>query len=278
MKRLLLAIALLVCTPAAAARAAAITFSTYLGGSSDEAYDWFAGVVAVAVDDLGNRYVTGATRSPDFPTTEGLGRTLSGDVDIFVTKIAPGGTILYSTYLGGPCEDAAVDIAVDAAGSAYVTGRVHGGVCLEPVNAGALVAKLGPAGTLVYATALGGSLADTSTGQAIAVDAAGRAHVAGVASSSSHDFPTTPARSARRTAPAGGRPAATGSSRGSAPTAARSSTPRSCAAPRTSRRTASRSMRPAAHTSRAAPSRRISPRSPPSRLPRRAVPRPSRAS
>lgn len=192
MKRLLLAIALLVCTPAAAARAAAITFSTYLGGSSDEAYDWFAGVVAVAVDDLGNRYVTGATRSPDFPTTEGLGRTLSGDVDIFVTKIAPGGTILYSTYLGGPCEDVAVDIAVDAAGSAYVTGRVHGGVCLEPVNAGALVAKLGPAGTLVYATALGGSLADTSTGQAIAVDAAGRAHVAGVASSSSHDFPTTP--------------------------------------------------------------------------------------
>lgn len=184
---------LLVAGPwATAARAAAVTFSSYLGGTDDEAAVYFSGTVAIAVDDFGNRYVTGSTRSTDFPTTPGGKRTSSGDVDIFVAKIAPGGTILYSTYLGGPCEDVAADIAVDPSGNAYVTGHVHGGVCLAPVSASALVAKLDPNGALVWAAGLGGSLADTSTGQAIAVDAAGHAYVTGIASSSSHDFPTTP--------------------------------------------------------------------------------------
>jgi hypothetical protein len=176
---------------AGAALAAALTFSSYLGGTNDEAAVWFSGIVSIAVDDLGNRYVTGATRSADFPTTAGGKRTLSGDVDIFVTKIAPGGKVLYSTYLGGPCEDLATDIAVDAAGNAYLSGRVHGGVCTAEVDAAALVAKLDPAGMLVWAASLGGSLADTSIGQAVAVDAEGHAYVAGIAASSSHDFPTT---------------------------------------------------------------------------------------
>jgi hypothetical protein len=191
--RLLLATALWLAGPVASASAAAITFSTYLGGSGDEAAMYFGGIVAIAVDDLGNRYVTGATRSPDFPTTAAAGkRHLSGDMDIFVAKIAPGGTVLYSTYLGGPCDDLAVDIAVDAAGDAVVTGRVHGGVCLEPVDASALVAKLDAGGAVVWAAGLGGSLADTSSGQAVAVDAAGAVYVTGITSSSSRDFPTTP--------------------------------------------------------------------------------------
>lgn len=177
---------------ASVAMAAAITFSTYLGGTNDEAAAYFSGNVSIAVDDLGNRYVTGSTRSADFPTSPGAKRTLSGGMDIFVTKIAPGGTILYSTYLGGPCDDLALDIAVDAVGNAYVTGRVHGGVCMDDVTPSALVAKLDATGSLVYAAGLGGSLADTSIGQAIAVDAEGHAYVAGTAGTSSHDFPTTP--------------------------------------------------------------------------------------
>jgi hypothetical protein len=83
----------------------------------------------------------------------------------------------------------ATDITVDTGGNAYLTGRVHGGVCTEDVNAAALVAKLDPTGGLAYAASLGGSLADTSIGQAIAVDAEGHAYVAGV--TSSHDFPVT---------------------------------------------------------------------------------------
>jgi hypothetical protein len=184
-------VAALVAGPlAGVAMAAALTFSSYLGGTNDEGAVWFSGLVSIAVDDLGNRYVVGSTRSPDFPTTEGAKRTLSGDVDIFVTKIAPGGKILYSTYVGGPCEDVATDIAVDAGGNAYLSGRAHGGVCTAEVNAAALVAKLDPTGGLVYAITLGGSLADTSIAQAIAVDAEGHAYIAGV--TSSPDFPITP--------------------------------------------------------------------------------------
>jgi hypothetical protein len=168
-----------------------IAFATYLGGTNDDAEEYFRGIVRVAVDGGGNVYLTGTTRSPDFPTTLGADRTLNGDVDIFVTKLSPTGDFVYSTYLGGPCEDYARGIAVDAAGNAYVTGRVHAGMCYLDPSGGALVAKLDPNGNLVYATRLGGSLADSSIGRAIAVDADGHAYVTGVASTASHDFPVT---------------------------------------------------------------------------------------
>ena len=168
-----------------------IDYATYLGGTSDEADEPFEGIEGVAVDSAGNFYVTGTTQSADFPTTVGADRTLDGSRDIFVTKFSPAGAVLYSTYLGGGCDDSARDIAVDAAGNAFVTGRFNGGLCYAE-SVGALVAKLDPAGGLVYASVLGGSLADSSVGQAIAVDAAGHAYVTGITTSASHDFPTTP--------------------------------------------------------------------------------------
>ena len=168
-----------------------IDYATYLGGTFDDADEPFEGIEGVAVDGAGNFYVTGTTQSADFPTTVGADRTLDGSRDIFVTKFSPAGAILYSTYLGSGCDDTARDIAVDAAGNAYVTGRFNGGSCYADL-AGALVAKLDPAGAVVYASVLGGSLADSSVGQAIAVDAAGHAYVTGITSSASHDFPTTP--------------------------------------------------------------------------------------
>ena len=109
-----------------------LAYSTYLGGTGDEAYEAFNGIVSIAVDGAGNRYVTGTTSSADFPTTTGA--AFGGDVDIFVTKFSPTGAVVYSTYLGGPCEDVSRDIAVDAAGNAYVTGRANGGVCWADVK------------------------------------------------------------------------------------------------------------------------------------------------
>jgi hypothetical protein len=169
-----------------------IAYSSYLGGAWDEADYAFEGVVAVALDGAGNVYLTGTTQSPDFPTTAGADRTLDGEKDVFVTKLAPDGHVVYSTYLGGSCDDVARAIAVDPAGNAYVTGRLNGGQCYLDVPNGVLVAKLDPAGNLVYASVFGGRLADSSIGQAIAVDTTGHAYVAGVASSDTHDFPTTP--------------------------------------------------------------------------------------
>ncbi len=162
-----------------------ITYSTYLGGTGDDV------ISDVAVDAQGNVYVTGATTSPDFPVTDGAYQPIMpGGTDAFVTKLSPTGSVVYSTYLGTDCDDYASGIAVDQAGSAYVTGRVRDGYCASPGNPGVLAAKLGPTGGLGYFFVFGGTMADTSRGQAIAVDGLGHAYVAGLASST--DFPTTP--------------------------------------------------------------------------------------
>ncbi len=96
----------------------AVVYSTYLGGSGS---DWGYGV---AVDGLGNAYVTGETSSSDFPTASPLQSTLSGTSDAFVAKLNPAGTALvYSTYLGGNSGDRGCGIAVDSAGGGVHHGR-----------------------------------------------------------------------------------------------------------------------------------------------------------
>ena len=167
-----------------------LAWSTYLGGTWDDADEPFEGIEGIGRDAAGNIYVTGTTHSPDFPTTAGADQTLGGGSDVYVTKFSLSGAVVYSTLLGGACDDTARDIAVDAAGNAYVTGRWNGGSCYA--DGGVLVAKLDPAGAVVYASFFGGRLADSSIGQAIAVDAEGHAYVTGAAISDTHDFPTTP--------------------------------------------------------------------------------------
>ncbi|MDA2929078.1 SBBP repeat-containing protein [Acidobacteria bacterium AH-259-O06] len=168
-----------------------LEYSTYLGGSGDD-QGW-----AIAVDAAGSAYVTGWTQSPDFPTANPLQPIFGGGSDdAFVTKLnASGSALVYSTYLGGSRFDEGRGIAVDAAGSAYVTGETFSSDfptanALQTVYGGsgdAFVAKLDSTGAaLVYSTYLGGS--SFERGFAIAVDAAGSAYVTGETRSS--DFPT----------------------------------------------------------------------------------------
>src|SRR5215203_6343235 len=83
-----------------------LVYSTYLGGSGfDQGY-------AIAVDSLGNAYVTGQTAAIDFPTTAGAFQTNYGGGDAFVAKLDPAGTsLVYSTYLASAGGNG---IAVDA--------------------------------------------------------------------------------------------------------------------------------------------------------------------
>jgi hypothetical protein len=68
-----------------------IVYSTYLGGSSNDAG------VGIAIDGEGNAYVTGWTASIDFPTKEPI-QSYSGGNEAFITKIDPSGSALvYST-------------------------------------------------------------------------------------------------------------------------------------------------------------------------------------
>ena len=172
----------------------ALIYSTYLGGNDMEAG------FAIAVDAPGNAYVTGFTKSSNFPTTPGAFQTTyGGNDDVFVAKInASGSTLAYSTYLGGVGGERAVAIAVDQAGSAYVTGYNLNAAFpqqdamqanINPNSFEAFVTKLAPdGGSLVYSTYLGGTGNDLGLG--IAVDLLGNAYVAGT--SGSPDFPTTP--------------------------------------------------------------------------------------
>jgi hypothetical protein len=168
-------------------------YSTYLGGTgNDEGF-------GIAFDGSGNAYVTGQTASQTFPGTSG---TLPGVANVFVTKIAAGGSsLLYSTYVGGSGTDGAYGIAVNASGFAFVTGGTSSRdfpVAPKPgayqaALAGAVnafVFELGSSGTLTYSTYLGGSGTDTALGIALATDGSGDVYVVG--STSSQDFPTTP--------------------------------------------------------------------------------------
>jgi hypothetical protein len=146
-----------------------LAYSTYLGGTWDDADEPFAGIEGVALDGAGNIYVTGTTQSPDFPTTAGADRTLGGTRDIFVTKLSRRDGP-HSTFLGDSCDDAARDIAVTRPGR-HVTGRP----AAAPATRGhrGPGRELDPAGSVVCASVLGGGLADSSIGHAIAVDGEG---------------------------------------------------------------------------------------------------------
>lgn len=189
-----------------------LVYSTYLGGSGDDAS------TGVALDSASNAYITGHTDSSDFPTLNAIQGKTAGEY-AFVSKLnSTGSALLYSTYLGGaqPApfltqpEQQANAIAVDGAGDAYVTGYAFSsdfptaGTPFQSSASGAFpkvfVSKLNAAGTrLVYSTFIGGHSGTTSFsgdsgiisgegGTGIAVDATGDAYVTGFTFSS--DFPT----------------------------------------------------------------------------------------
>jgi len=167
-----------------------LLYSTYLGGIST---DYGRGI---AVDGSGCAYITGKTWSPDFPVENPYDGIISGNGDVFITKLSTSGnSLVYSTYLGGGEDDRGYDIAIGSTGSAHIAGYTSSPTFrLENPydnnlsgDSDAFVAKLSPAGnSLDYSTYLGG--ANREYGSGIAVDGFGNAYVTG--STESGDFPT----------------------------------------------------------------------------------------
>ncbi|HUL51452.1 MAG TPA: SBBP repeat-containing protein [Candidatus Nitrosotalea sp.] len=177
-----------------------IIFSTYLGGTQDDA------AYSVALDSSNNICLAGQTYSTDFPVTlDAVSLNIHGTnfygyypYDAFVTKLdASGSQLLYSTYLGGSRDDVAVGIAVDSADNVYVTGFTasldYPTINSPPPIGGGLfdvfVTKLTASDrNLIYSVVFGGL--DDDKAQSIAVDSAGNAVVTGF--TRSQNFPVTP--------------------------------------------------------------------------------------
>lgn len=203
--------------------ASKLVYSTYLGGS---AYDRGS---AIAVDAAGAAYVAGQAWSSDFPVVNAYQKlcapqpagpnnslisSCSSSSNAFLTKLAPGGgSLVYSTFLGGNNTDYANAVAVDSQGRAYVAGTANGvcdsshlywcfpetGNALQPQSLfntslnphaanpdAAFVAVLDPTGsTLLYSTLFGDKNPSANAnntgvfGSGVAVDASGNFYLSG---------------------------------------------------------------------------------------------------
>jgi hypothetical protein len=124
---------------------------------------------AIAVNAVGEAFVSGDTHSTNFPVVNPVQAANAGVYDAFVFRLrASGAAFVYSTYLGGAQHDHAYGIAVDDQDFAYVSGITNSpGFPVANAMQGygglgdAFVTKVDPlGGGLVYSTFLGGSNSD----------------------------------------------------------------------------------------------------------------------
>jgi hypothetical protein len=167
-----------------------VSYATYSGGTAEDDGN------AIAVDANGNAWVTGQTKSTDFPTKNPLSNHGSnkGGFDVFVSEFSPTGSLVYSTYIGGAADDSGNAIAVNGSGVFVAGGTKSNDFPLQgafqstrkgPTNAFVLELNL-TGSTLMYSTYLGGTGTDVASG--LALDKNGNAYVVG--STTSTDFPT----------------------------------------------------------------------------------------
>ena len=174
-----------------------LIYAGYIGGSGDE---HGAGIV---VDESGNAYITGHTRSNEitFPVTVGPDLTHNGGNDAFVAKLDPTGTNLaFAGYIGGDDDEEGTQLATDEVGNVYISGWTESHEDTFPVLVGpdltyngsdfgdAFVTKVNADGTgLVYSGYIGGNEWEQAWG--IAVDDAGSAYISGFTYSTESTFP-----------------------------------------------------------------------------------------
>jgi hypothetical protein len=177
-----------------------LLYSTFFGGKDSDFGK------AIAVDGSNRIYITGRTKSPNFPTKNAFQDDLATDdvddafIAKFNTSLSGNNSLVYSSFLGGGGGEEGFAIAVTPGGVAFfggVTGSfdfpTKSSSSLPPfqqtqggVNDGFL-AKVGTNGGLIYSTYFGGNNLDAIHG--IAVDTLERTYLTGVTSSSAATFP-----------------------------------------------------------------------------------------
>ena len=136
----------------------------------------------IAVDTLGNNYITGS-----FQGTLVLGNiTLisNGENDIFIAKLDTNGNFIWAKQAGGASNyaDLGNGIIIDAAGNSYITGSfndtaVFGNTTLTTENSDIFVAKLDVSGNFIWAKQFG--VTGSGAGNDIVVDAWGNTYITG---------------------------------------------------------------------------------------------------
>ena len=176
----------------------ALQYSAYLGGSDDDSAS------AVAFDSAGNLYVAGATSSADYPVTSGAYQSAlstncgypTGNVVLFgggflpvynysaafVTKLDPSGRPLFSTYIGGGCNDSVSSMALGSTGEVWLAGNSDSDSFpqVQPFQSGPafaaykpVVAQLDSSGSVLRLSSF------SDAGAVIASDPSGAAWLAG---------------------------------------------------------------------------------------------------
>ncbi len=159
----------------------------------------------IAADSRGRAYVVGRAGA-GLPVSTGAFQPTAGGAgagDGFLVVIDPVGNgasdLVYGTFFGGPSDDYASAVTVDALGTAYLTGTTGGGIPTTPGAfqtsgvdlSDAFVAAIQPGGQgaddLLYSSYLAGQGTDIATG--IALDHAGLVWVTGY--TTSDDFPVS---------------------------------------------------------------------------------------
>ncbi|MBN1315077.1 MAG: SBBP repeat-containing protein, partial [Anaerolineales bacterium] len=185
------------------ASGSALEYCGYIGGEDNDLGR------GIAVDEAGNAYVIGGTRSTEATFPVIIGPDLSFNSlyegyifgrDAFVARVNASGTNLdYCGYIGGMYDDWGRGIAVDSIGNAYVVGETKSTENTFPVtigpdlvyNGGAsdiFVARVNASGAnLDYCGYIGGDNDDYGLG--IALDGTGNAYVVGKTVSTETTFP-----------------------------------------------------------------------------------------
>lgn len=162
-----------------------LQFSTYLGGSGNDA------AYSLAVAPNGNYYVCGGTTSNNFPTSPDAYQTTfnGGTADGFVVHIdAAGSNIIDATYFGSGAYDQVYFVEVDGDGNPHMYGQTMASgstmvfnAAYSVPNSGMLVARMIPdLSTLEWSTVFGtGEGEPNMSPTAFLVDVCGKVYLSG---------------------------------------------------------------------------------------------------